>query len=102
MVEAGSFETKLGKDSLVIPIRGKKMVLQLQDQVGKGSFATVWKASSADGSVFAVKIIDDGRVQVTLDSQNEAELLEQLDTQFVVAVYGSAMTGSSMAIAMEY
>ena len=102
MVEAGSFETKLGKDSLVIPICGKKMVLQLQDQVGKGSFATVWKASSADGSVFAVKIIDDGRVQVTLDSQNEAELLEQLDTQFVVAVYGSAMTGSSMAIAMEY
>ena len=102
MVEAGSFETKLSKDSLIIPIRGKNMVLQLQDQVGKGSFATVWKASSADGTVLAVKIVDDGKVQVTPESQNEAELLEQLDTQFVVAVYGSTFTDKLMAIAMEY
>ena len=102
MVEAGTFATKIGKDSLVIPIHGKKMVLKLQDQVGKGTFATVWKATSADGTVFAVKIIDDGRMQVTTESQNEADLLEQLDTQFVVAVYGSSFTDNSMAIAMEF
>ena len=102
MVEAGTFETKFGRDSIVIPIHGKNMVLKLQDKVGKGSFASVWKATSGDGSVFAVKIIDSGKAQPLTESQNEADLLEQLDTQFVVAVYGSTFSDNSMVIAMEF
>ena len=51
---------------------------------------------------FAVKVVD-GRTSVSAEeAQKEAMMMEQLDTQFVVAVYGCGYTDRSMAIAMEY
>ena len=45
----------------------------------------------------------DGRRSVSAEeAQKEAMMMEQLDTQFVVAVYGCGYTDRSMAIAMEY
>ena len=38
----------------------------------------------------------------TTEAQKEAMMMEELDTHFVVAVYGCGHTDRSMAIAMEY
>ena len=82
-------------------------MLELVEEVGHGSFATVWRAHPVndDGErkeEFAVKVVDGRRSVSAEEAQKEAMMMEQLDTQFVVAVYGCGYTDRSMAIAMEY
>ena len=88
---------------------GKDIVLELVEEVGHGSYATVWRAHpvhcESDGSrkkEYAVKVIDGRRSVGTTEAQKEAMMMEELDTHFVVAVYGCGHTDRSMAIAMEY
>ena len=49
-----------------------------------------------------MKVVDGRRSVGAEEAQKEAMMMEQLDTQFVVAVYGCGHTDRSMAIAMEY
>ena len=103
LMEEDLFNTKGGLTTVTVPIHGENKELQLTDEVGHGSFATVWKVLAVDDqTVFAVKIISNKSKNEFTSAQKEADLLCQLDTQFVVAVYGCSCTEKSMAIAMEY
>ena len=85
-------------------------MLELVEEVGHGSYATVWRAhpvldGDGDGSrkkEYAVKVIDGRRSVGATEAQKEAMMMKELDTHFVVAVYGCGHTDRSMAIAMEY
>ena len=103
LMEEDLFKTKGGLTTVSIPIHGEDKELQLTEEVGHGSFATVWKVLAVDDqTVFAVKILSNRSKDEFTSAQKEADLLRQLDTQFVVAVYGCSCTEKSMAIAMEY
>ena len=49
-----------------------------------------------------MKVIDGRRSVGATEAQKEAMMMKELDTHFVVAVYGYGHTDRSMAIAMEY
>ena len=91
------------KNVVTVKMDGKDTVLELVEEVGHGSFATVWKAVDGDSKkVFAVKVVDGRRSVGATEAQKEAMMMEQLDTQFVVAVFGCGFTQNTMAIAMEF
>ena len=78
-------------------------VLELVEEVGHGSFATVWKAVDGNSKkVFAGKVVDGRRSVSATEAQKEAMMMEQLNTQFVVAVFGFGFTQNTIAIAMEF
>ena len=98
------FGNNSGNKSVVtVKMDGKDTVLELVEEVGHGSFATVWKAVDGNSKkVFAVKVVDGRRSVGATEAQKEAMMMEQLDTQFVVAVFGCGFTQNTMAIAMEF
>ena len=97
------FGTNSGNKSVVtVKMDGKDTVLGLVEEVGHGSFATVWKAVDGNSKVFAVKVVDGRRSVGATEAQKEAMMMEQLDTHFVVAVFGCSFTQNTMAIAMEF
>ena len=98
------FDNSSGNKSVVtVKMDGKDTVLELVEEVGHGSFATVWKAVDGNSKkVFAVKVVDGRRSVGATEAQKEAMMMEQLDTQFVVAVFGCGFTQNTMAIAMEF
>ena len=106
--DTGLFQTmKDRKNTVSVVMDGKDTVLELVEEVGHGSYATVWRAQPVDicderKEVFAVKVVDGRRPVSTEEAQKEAMMMKQLDKQFVVAVYGCGYTGEMMAIAMEY
>ena len=102
----GLFSTMGSTNSvLVFSINNKETELQLTSEIGRGTFGTVWKAQGTNNdsnTEYTVKVINKKSGDGVKDAQKEATLMEQLDTQFVVAVYGSTYTDTTMAIAMEY
>ena len=103
LMESDLFKTKGSHMVVSIPIRGEEMELQLIEEIGRGAFGNVWKASAIDSdAVFAVKILKGSVAGSFAESEKEAMMMEQLDTQFVAAVYGCACTERSMVIAMEF
>ena len=103
LMDSDLFKTNDGYTTLSISVRGLEMELKLTEEIGQGSFGKVWKAQAQDDeTVFAVKIQSRGVKEGIMESQKEAMMMEQLDTQFVVAVYGCVCTERSMAIAMEF
>lgn len=113
MGDAAMFNTGFANNSanktVSVRMDGKDTVLELVEEVGHGSYATVWRAhpvlDDGDGSrkkEYAVKVIDGRRSVGATEAQKEAMMMEGLDTHFVVAVYGCGHTDRSMAIAMEY
>ena len=108
MGDADLFNTGFGNNSgnksvVTVKMDGKDTVLELVEEVGHGSFATVWKAVDGNSKkVFAVKVVDGRRSVGATEAQKEAMMMEQLDTQFVVAVFGCGFTQNTMAIAMEF
>ena len=87
--------------SFALSVNSKTLCVHLSDEIGRGSFATVWKAETTDGTVIAVKLLDDKKYSVELNAINEAEIMKPLDTQFVAAVYGCSRVNRKLAIAME-
>ena len=103
LLESDLFKTKGSNTAITIPIHGQEMDLHLMEEIGRGTYGSVWKAQNEEGDqLFAVKIQTGGVAQERGEAQKEAMLLEQLDTQFVVAVYGCVCTNRTMAIAMEF
>ena len=103
LIESDLFKTKGSCMVVSIPIRGEEIELQLIEEIGRGAFGTVWKASAVDSdNIFAVKILKGSVAGCFVESEKEAMMMEQLDTQFVAAVYGCACTERSMVIAMEF
>lgn len=86
-----------------IPINGKSTNLILHDEIGRGRFGIVYHAQAkGTDSQYAVKIVQTTDSQESDYVDKEYRVMEQLDSRFVVAVYGSVCTETSMAIAMEY
>ena len=84
--------------TVTVPIFGEEKVLKLKEEIGRGTYGTVWRAQAHDdNTVFAVKI-QNGEFSTEEQNPNHG----QLDTQFVVAVYGCGFKDNTMAIAMEY
>ena len=107
MYNTGLFDTLNGttNKTIVVMIGGQERTLLLDDQIGQGSYATVWKAQIVGDDTMkecAVKMVDKRAEDGMRDAQKEAAMMEQLDTQFVVAVYGCGYTDKAMAIAMEF
>ena len=114
MADASMLNTGFANNSAInktvsVRMDGKDTVLELVEEVGHGSYATVWRAHPVldddDGSrkkEYAVKVIDGRNSVGATEAQKEAMMMEELDTHFVVAVYGCGHTDRSMAIAMEY
>ena len=88
--------------SFALTVNNKTLNVHLSEEIGRGSFATVWKAETMDGNVIAVKLLDDKKYSTEQDAVNEAEIMKPLDTRFVVAVYGCSRINRKLAIAMEF
>ena len=112
MLNTGFANNSAINKTVSVRMDGKDTVLELVEEVGHGSYATVWRAhpvlgDDGDGDEsrkkeYAVKVIDGRRSVGATEAQKEAMMMEELDTHFVVAVYGCGHTDRSMAIAMEY
>ena len=107
MYNTGLFDTMNGttNKTVVVTIGGEEKTMVLCDQIGQGSFAIVWKAQIVGDETnheYAVKMVDKRAEDGMKDAQKEAMMMEQLDAQFVVAVYGCGFTDMGLAIAMEY
>ena len=109
MLNTGFANNSANNKTVSVRMDGKDTMLELVEEVGHGSYATVWRAHTVlldgDGSrkkEYAVKVIDGRRSVGATEAQKEAMMMEELDTHFVVAVYGCGHTDRSMAIAMEY
>ena len=76
------FDNKSGNKSVVtVKMDGKDTVLELVEEVGHGSFATVWKAVDGNSKkVSAVKVVDGRRSVSATEAQKEAMMMEQLNT----------------------
>ena len=98
------FDNNSGNKSVVtVKMHGKDTVLELVEEMGHESFATVWKAVDGNSKkVFAVKVVDGRRSVGATEAQKEAMMMEQLGTQFAVAVFWCGFTQNTMAIAMEF
>ena len=101
------FQTGAGSTNthVTVSINGTDTLLQLVRELGRGSFATVWLAHGTGGNEdreYAVKVVNGVFSRGAEDAQKEASMMEHLDPQFVVAVYGCGYTDRAMAIAMEY
>ena len=90
--------------TVIIPINGIETSLLLDvDEIGRGRYGIVFHAESKkDDSQYAVKVIQTTNMQEHDKVDKEVKVMEELDTQFVVAVYGSVRTDVALAIAMEY
>ena len=88
--------------SFTLSVSDKILNVHLSEEIGRGSFATVWKAETIDGTVIAVKLLDEKKYSSERDAVNEAEIMKPLDTHFVAAVYGCSRLNRKLAIAMEY
>ena len=88
--------------SFTLTVNNKSLNVHLSEEIGRGSFATVWKAETMDGTMVAVKILDDKKYSTERDAVNEAEIMKPLDTHFVAAIYGCSRINRKLAIAMEY
>ena len=104
LYNTGMFKTMSDtRTAVAVKMDGKDTVLQLLEEVGHGSYATVWKAVDGESKKeYAVKMIDGRKSTGATEAQKEAMMMEQLDTQFVVAVFGCGFTQNTMAIAMEF
>ena len=86
-----------------VSINGKKKLLLIDKEIGRGKFGIVFLAHSRGiHSQYAVKIIQTVSRQESRQVDKEVKVMEHLDTQFVVVVYGSLRTKTSLTIAMEY
>ena len=66
-----------------INLHGKEMELRLTSEIGRGSFATVWKAKPKNddsNTEYAVKLLNKHAGDGVKEAQKEAMMMEQLDT----------------------
>jgi eukaryotic-like serine/threonine-protein kinase len=81
---------------------------QLQEQIGQGGFATVWRAQDKKlGRVVATKLLDPHLVQKQGDSLikqffQEGQAMAQLNHPHIVQIYDWGQQGSHLYLVMEY
>ena len=91
-------------EGVVIVANGEKLSLSLTKPIGKGSFGTVWLGKIGDIQV-ATKQLDrtgDGKGNGDAEYKKELDIMSELNSPYVVHVYGSFETKKSFFIVMEY
>ncbi|CAD8165463.1 unnamed protein product [Paramecium octaurelia] len=72
--------------------------------IGRGSYAQVYKAETADGQVVAIKVIDLKNMQreIIPYMQNEIKLLSESDNKNVIKLFKSQQTHDKLILVLEF
>ncbi|CAK73616.1 unnamed protein product (macronuclear) [Paramecium tetraurelia] len=72
--------------------------------IGRGSYAQVYKAETADGQVVAIKVIDLKNMQKEIIPymQNEMKLLSESDNKNVIKLFKSQQTHDKLILVLEF
>jgi len=87
---------------LTMTMNGEVVSLTLEKSIGKGSFGTVWLAKHGDDLTFAVKEMQRQIDGDDSEFEKELDIMSELDSDYIVRVYGSLITEKLFYIAMEY
>ena len=88
-------------DGMNIIINGELQTLSLTKPIGKGGFGTVWLAE-AGGLTFAAKEMKMRTEENKRAIKKELDIMSQLNSPFVVHVYGSVVDDNSFYLVMDY
>lgn len=93
----------LKSEDLTVDLRdGTKRPLVITKAIGQGSFGTVWKGFIDENIVVAVKQTRRTSKQAVAEFEKEIAIMQHLQSEYVVRVYGSVTLESSLLIVMEY
>ena len=77
-------------------------LLVITKAIGQGSFGTVWKGIIAENIAVAVKQTRRTSKQAVAEFEKEIAIMQHLQSEYIVRVYGSVTLDSSLLIVMEY
>jgi len=90
-------------ESINVTINGVSTELRFAMKIGRGTYATVWKAENVDNdSVYAVKLIENKFSEAVCEAQKEAMMLKSLDSSYVACAYDCYEGDDKLAIVMDY
>lgn len=93
----------LKSEDLTVDLRdGTKRPLVITKAIGQGSFGTVWKGIIAENIAVAVKQTRRTSKQAVAEFEKEIAIMQHLQSEYIVRVYGSVTLDSSLLIVMEY
>ena len=107
MMATGMFQTNglmayKKSETITLLINQKETTLTLKELIGSGSFAKVWKAEAIDGSTYAVKKVETRKTEAVKGAEEEAEMMERLDSKYIAKVYGCLETDKCLFTVMEF
>ncbi|KAH3744672.1 Protein kinase domain [Pelomyxa schiedti] len=79
-------------------------LFEIQNELGKGAYATVYKARHIDsGCVMAIKILPiEGNMEHIQELQSEIDVLKKCRSPQIVSYFGSMVSGDDLWIMMEH
>lgn len=93
----------LKSEDLTVDLRdGTKRPLVITKAIGQGSFGTVWKGFIDENIAVAVKQTRRTSKQAVAEFEKEIAIMQHLQSEYIVRVYGSVTLESSLLIVMEY
>lgn len=107
MMATGMFQTNglmayKKSETITLLINQKETTLTLKELIGSGSFAKVWRAEAIDGSTYAVKKVETRKTEAVKGAEEEAEMMERLDSKYIAKVYGCLETDKCLFTVMEF
>jgi serine/threonine protein kinase len=94
-----AMQTKLG---LQIESADPTSIFQLQERIGKGAYASVYKGVDKTGNVRALKIVSIDDEIAIADVRREVEILAETKNPNIVQYFGMYFRNGYLWIAMEY
>jgi serine/threonine protein kinase len=88
--------------SLQIESADPTAIFQLQERIGKGAYASVYKGVDKAGNVRALKIVSIDDEIAIADVRREVEILAETKSANIVQYYGMYFRNGYLWIAMEY
>ena len=89
------------EEKMDIVIEGETVSMTLVKPIGNGSFGIVWLAEAGKYTL-AVKEMERRAEADDEEYKRELSIMSQLDSQYIIRVYGSVTTAKSFFLAMEY
>jgi len=88
---------------ITVAMDGKEKTLTLTESIGRGAFGLVWVAECDDDKEkYAVKEMSRAYKGEEIDFKKEMDISLQLNSPYIVHVYGSNITENSFFMVMEY